>query len=204
VFNRHRDYDRRGEIFKSSPGHIYDQVNRGSLWPVAPGQQKAALTADALEDIAGHEIEPWGWSPATHRDLPVPITPEAEEEILADCRRSHFRWNEEAWESFVETVDMIAARGIRLLLFIPPYHPLVQRGEAADFDGTGHKDYHKLVDRLRSLAANSDGIVFIDAHRGGGHDFVHEDFANPDHLHLSGTEKLTRMLVEVIEGGAEE
>ncbi|MCB1066299.1 MAG: hypothetical protein KDN20_25700 [Verrucomicrobiae bacterium] len=81
----------------------------------------------------------------------------------------------------------------------PPYHPLVQKAAAADFDGTGHADYRELVARLQTLAEANDRVTFLDIHHGGDHEFLHEDFANPDHLYKFGAAKLTARLVKVVE-----
>ena len=197
IFNKHHDYDRRGKMFQTSPGFQYDQINRDQLWP-APSEA-APVSAETLEDAAKHEIEPWGWSPATHRDLPVPITPAASEKILNACSDSHFRWNSDAWETFAASVAAMTARGKQVLLFTPPYHPLIREGKAADFDDTGKKDYRKLVERLHALADANGKVTFLDIHKNGDHDFLHQDFADPDHLHQSGARKLTEKLIEVVE-----
>lgn len=197
IFNENHAFDRRDEIFRSSPGHSWDQAHHDRLWPVNP--DLPAVGPDAIREAIYRKIELWGWSPTAEREYPDPLTADAEDRILSNCRRINFDWNEAAWTSFAETVRSISARGIRLLLFTPPYHPLVRRGNTADFNGTGHDDYRKIVSRIRDLADSQPGVSFLDIHRDGDHDFIPGDFANPDHLHSSGAEKLTRQLVESIE-----
>ena len=195
IFNRNHAIDRRDEIFQSSPGYAFDRENHPRLWPV--NQDSPTVEAKAIREAIGG-IDIWGWSAAEKREYPVPLTVEDEEKILSHCKEARFHWNEEAWTAFAETVQVISGRGIRLLLFTPPCHPLVRKGETSDFDGTGHQDYRRIVTRLQDLAETHPGVLFLDIHQGGNHSFTHEDFSNPDHLHTKGAEKLTRQLAEAV------
>jgi hypothetical protein len=197
IFNARAAYDRRHELFIESPGYQYDRKHWSELWPVE--ETAEPMTVEDILTTVGTTNRPWGWSPSKVYEFPDPLDEKSEREILHRCRMDRFKESPELWEQFEETLALLTEKGIKVLLFTPPYHPLVVRGKAVDMDGTGREAYAGIVARLESLAAKNPLVLFEDIHRAGEHDFPNGEFANPDHLSDIGAHHLTSMLVEIVE-----
>jgi hypothetical protein len=204
IFNARAAYDRRDEIFIASPGYQYDRAHSPELWPVDEGAPLVTV-ADIAKDIGKFKAL-WGWSVSKDYEYPVPLDAEGEGDILRLCRHDRFKKSPELWEQFENTIALLTGKGIKVLLFTPPYHPLFAQGKAVDVDGTGRAAYREIVERLGGIAAENPLVIFEDIHRGGEHDFTHEEFSNADHLHETGALRLTKRLVEIVEreGGSSE
>ncbi len=197
IFNQYYAIDRRAKLFKKSPGYIYDKQHWKKLTSApAPPQP---LSYKEIRKQLNSKDKPWGWAKKESRSFSVPINPDARDEILIRCRRPHFKWNLDAWTQFQQSVENISRQGVKVLLFIPPYHPLITPTRVADGDGTGNDDYKKLVKKLKSLSENNPSVYFLDIHKGGKHEFEHRHFSDIDHLHVSGAQILTSKLVDFVE-----
>lgn len=201
VFNKKTPDDRRREMFEASFGFRHDQKHRDELWPVDTDAQPVRVVDLKMRLGKGHPA--WGERRARESQLPSSFGAEAEEKIRARADPDNFEWSQKMWEQFEAQVSKLTERGIKVLLFIPPFHPVVVGWPTADTDGTGHDDYRKIVERLGELAAGDERVFFVDTHRRGEHEFSHEDFADGDHLLERGALRLTPKLVEIVEENSE-
>ncbi len=197
IFNDRYSIDHRANIFLNSPGYLYDRQHWQEL--LSEPAPEAPLGNMEIRERLDSNDHPWGWAKKEERNFTVPISPAKREEILHRCSRRRFDWNPGAWQQFQQAVETQAKRGVQVLLFTPPYHPLVGGTKNADGDGTGKKDYKNIVARLQELADSHPGIHFLDINRAGDHEFKHEDFADIDHLYMPGAKKLTEKLVRFTE-----
>jgi hypothetical protein len=197
IFNSRYSIDYRANVFLKSPGYLYDRQHWQEL--VSQPAPDSPLNLIEIQQRLDSHDHPWGWAKKEEREFTVPISPAKRKEILHRCSRRRFDWNPEAWEQFQQAVETLANRGVRVLLFTPPFHPLVSETDNADGDGTGKKDYKKIVARLQDLADSHPGIYFLDINQGGHHEFKHEDFADIDHLFMPGAKILTEKLVKFVE-----
>ena len=199
IFNGRNAFDRKLEIFNASPGRKYDVKNRKTLWQPDKQTEPTIFTVSDHKKQLGFK-DCWGWADYKKRSLPTPITNEAKEEMLGQCAYDRFKEDEELWAQFEASLTTVTNKGINVLLFTPPFHPVVAEATNADPDGTGHEAYKNIVARLNSIAESNPRVVFKDIHQGGKHEFGDSMFADIDHLLPSGAEKLTLILKEVIEG----
>lgn len=195
IFNRYSQMDRRAEMFRASPGYAHDRAR-----PPADRNIAAASPLDvkAIHAAIGKKGTVWGWARHLPRSMPETLTADTEKEIRRQYARPNFKWDEDAWKKFGETVALLTQRGARVLLFIPPFHPLSAQCSSADVDGTGHEDYKRMMERLAGLAKRDPLVIFADINNGGRHGFPHEMFFDPEHLHATGAARLTAMLVDMV------
>ncbi|MEM7145353.1 MAG: hypothetical protein AAF591_09470 [Verrucomicrobiota bacterium] len=202
IFNGRTVPCRRHEMFIESPGYRFDREHWEELVGIEDGATEAVTVGD-IREATGKGFKYWGWSPARHRDYPEVLDATSEKDILRQCRMDRFIRSEDLWAQFEETVALVTGKGVRLLLFTPPYHPLTARGVSVDVDGTGREAYEEIVERLEAMARENSLVLFEDIHNGGEHDFPHEEFANADHLAEAGAMRLTARLVEIVESHTE-
>ena len=88
-------------------------------------------------------------------------------------------------------------KGIRVLLYLSPIHPIICSSPVVDDDGTTREGYQELVGRLEELEGQYSNLVFVDLLQGGNHNFGREMFRDLDHLNEAGATKLTWILEEV-------
>ena len=88
-------------------------------------------------------------------------------------------------------------KGIRVLLYLSPIHPIIRESSVVDDDGTTREGYQELVRRLEKLEGQYSNLAFVDLLQGGNHDFGMEMFRDLDHLNETGATKLTQGLEEI-------
>lgn len=192
-FNTQRRDSDRHQLFTESHGHRYDLQNRDELWPIHTENEPRTL-AD-IQDICPAGTDPWGATPRPDGHSPDVSTPEARARFLhAYYDIVRFTWDQSQWDLFVQTVTALDQKGIRVLLFTPPTHPLGRDGRACDPDGLSPEHDAHVVGKLRSLADKLPNVHFEDLHRAGQHDFPPEDFSDAGHLDQSGAHRLTAKL----------
>ena len=94
-------------------------------------------------------------------------------------------------------ITALNEKGIRVLLYLSPIHPIIRNSPVVDDDGTTRKGYQELVGRFKELEGQYSNLVFIDLLQGGNHGFGREMFRDLDHLNKAGATKLTRALEEI-------
>ena len=193
-FNKERTLNRRMDAFMASAGRKYDELHWKELWPVpasAP-QTMADLTKKGFDGRALWEY----WSEKKERSFPVPIDDKTRQFLLKEMGKENSVWWEEAWTEFDGLVKQLTAKGVKVMLFTPPVHPVSKESVAVDADQTSHADLKILIEKLSKLDADNDKVWFHDVNNGGNHDFAHEDFFDIDHLWPSGSDKLTKRLAD--------
>ncbi len=197
IFNQNYAIDRRAQLFQKSPGYLYDQQHWQQLINKTTSAKPA--TFDQIRETLDSKLHPWGWAKRETRDFAVPLPDDTRKAMLKKCRNPQFTWNNKAWLRFRKSVEKLAQSKIKVLLFTPPYHPLVADTAVVDGDDTGKADYARLVEKLKILSERFSSVHFLDIHQSGHHEFKHEHFSDIDHLHISGAKLLTERLVKFIE-----
>ncbi len=83
-------------------------------------------------------------------------------------------------------IDVLNERDVQILIYLPPFHPIMRGEDVVDDDGTTLKGYWELVDRLQKLENQFPNLVFVDLNKGGKHDFSPEMFKDLDHMNALG------------------
>lgn len=195
-FNHHRRDNDRLEDFAASHGRQYDLDHWDELWPVHTQAEWIDL-ADLAALKLSH-VDSWGATPRDDGFSPH-ISGDGRTKFLQFFDIIRFSWDQSQWDSLEERVVALQQRGIKVLLFTPPYHPLAMEGRASDPDGSGRDNETFVVTKLRALADRLDHVWFEDVHQKGHHGLKNDDFSDAGHLDLSGAEKLTARLVEIVQ-----
>lgn len=192
-FNKERmDDDRKYEEFIASPGWLYDQEHRSEFWPVP--ETKTRVTTDELRK----EMGPMGldlWGSLVIAKCMLPDDPDEQRKTVQEqCREVEFAWNDEAFAKFQDTARAFAAKGVKVLIFTTPMHPLTKETPAADPDGTSHEGFREMVRHMEGFARETPGLWFRDFHKDGSHDFPAEEFYDVDHVNRKGTDRLGKAI----------
>jgi hypothetical protein len=192
-FNTKRRDSDRHQLFTQSHGRRYDLQNQDELWPILTDNEPRTLAE--IEKICPAGTDPYGATPRPDGESPDVSTPEARAQFLhAFYDIVRFKWDQAQWDLFVETVTALDQKGIRILLFTPPTHPLGREGKACDPDGLSAEHDAFVVGKLRALADQLPNVFFEDIHRAGHNNFPPEDFSDAGHLDHSGAARLTAQL----------
>jgi hypothetical protein len=117
-------------------------------------------------------------------------------ELLKQMDEENFSWNEAAWQDLAGTVRVLNAKGIKVLLFMAPIHPMVKEARATDPDGTSREGLAEVVRHLETLDEELPLVWFKDFNKGGQHDFGRDEFYDAGHLNGKGSERLTGRITE--------
>ncbi|MBL9113663.1 MAG: hypothetical protein JNJ83_01555 [Verrucomicrobiaceae bacterium] len=187
-FNLERKNNRRMEGFLASAGRKYDELHRTEDWPV---KDAGPLTMADLTKLDLDAEDIWQYWQRDQRMLPVPLDETTRQSLIKQMSEVNSVWWDESWATFESTIKALTSKGVKVMLFIPPVHPLSAETPAVDPDFTSRQDLSRLTTLLTAMDAADDNIWFHDVNQGGKHDFSHEDFFDIDHLFQSGAEKLT-------------
>ena len=184
--NRYFEHSADRRLLKSR-GFAFDQKHAETLWERSnEGENKKTVTEiTAVPHVSEYWNErPWGWkfkAEVWHNPKP---------------KKTRQRWeiSQKRWNRLTSMIDALNERGVKVLLYLSPLHPVMQGQPVVDDDGTSQKGYRELVGRLKQLEAESPNFVFVDFLQGGNHDFAPEMFKDLDHLNALGAVKLTQEL----------
>jgi hypothetical protein len=192
-FNQSRRDSDRLELFTESHGYHFDQDNHDELWPILT--RNAPLTVADAEELCPPSTDVYGATPRPDGKSPILTDPAARKKFLDYFSIVRFKWDQPQWDLFESTTRALDQKGIRVLLFTPPTHPLAREGKACDPDGSGREHDALVMDRLRQLDEQLSHVWFQDIHQAGHHDFTEDDFSDAGHLDHSGAHRLTQHLV---------
>jgi hypothetical protein len=196
-FNTQRRDSDRLDLFTDSHGRRYDLQNQAKLWPIPDSTPPVSLAQ--LTKVCPAGTQPDGSTPRPDGHSPDVSTPATQAKFLHDFYDIvRFKWDQPQWDLFVTTVTALDQKGIQVLLFTPPTHPLGRDGKACDPDGLSAEHDALVVGKLRALADLLPNVHFEDIHRAGHHNFPPEDFSDPGHLDQSGATRLTTRLRNLI------
>jgi beta-glucanase (GH16 family) len=187
----------KAKRFRRSAGYRHDKRHADEAFARA---SPALVTAGQLRSggrPGGMSL--WGWSTA-RRSRSVGRNPKGKalREITDAFRaRENHKFSEDRWRRFRALAGFLQRRGVHLIAFIPPWHPVSAEMPAVDDDGTPRKEYESLVRRLEVLAAELPTLHFHDFHRGGRHDFPSEAFADREHVNEAGARRMTSRLERI-------
>lgn len=195
-FNQSRRDSDRLELFTGSHGYHYDRENQDELWPIRT--RNAPLTVADAEEICPANTDIYGATPRPDGQSPDLTDPATRRKFLDYFSIVRFTWDQAQWDLFETTARAMDSKGVRILLFTPPTHPLARQGKGCDPDGSGREHDAFVMRRLRELDDQLPNVWFQDIHQAGHHDFTEDDFSDAGHLDLSGAERLTQQLVAKI------
>jgi len=187
VLNSGYERSEHRNMLKSS-GFEFDRKHADTLWK--PSENRAANVYQFASDpyVANCWRErPWGWK----SDDDVWDKPKA--------KKWEGKWkiSGERWKLLESIVQKLDGRGIRLLLYLSPIHPVIRDARVVDDDGTTKEGYRDLVRRLEKLEEKYPNLIFVDLLKEGNHGFSPKLFCDLDHLNKAGAKKLTQMLEEI-------
>lgn len=193
TFNADRSTDtKKYREFITSPGWLYDQQHRSEFWPVPP--QAKLITTDEVKAAMGPMgLDVWG-SLIVAKTL-LPEDPAEQKKLVEkQCREVEFTWDDKAFEKFCDTARAFTERGVKVLIFTTPIHPLTKETAAADPDGTSHEGFREMVRHMEAFDKTVPGLWFKDYHKDGHHEFPPGEFYDVDHLDREGSGRLGLMI----------
>jgi len=190
VVNRHYNSDKHKKL-QNSPGFDFDRKHADKLWQESQNTEVTVGEISSMPYVSeAWDKRPWGWkSEDDFWDNP---------EIDDDERKGEWRISEKRMDKLESLIQALETKGVRMLIYISPIHPIIRELPVVDDDGTTKEGYQQLVKRLNKLENKYPNLVFVDLLKGGNHEFAPEFFADLDHLNESGATKLTKALNEVI------
>ena len=193
-FNTKRRESDRLSLFTESHGRRYDLAHADELWPVLTSNPPLSL--EDIQEICPAGTDPYGATPRPDGHSPDVSTPELRRAFVEDFfTLVRFGWDQAQWDLFVDAVTALDQKGVKVLLFTPPTHPLAREGKACDPDGLAPEHDARVIEKIRALDQRLPNVWFEDIHQAGHHDFPPEDFSDPGHLDHSGALRLTDRLV---------
>lgn len=189
VVNRHFEKSSERELLKSD-GYEFDQKHAETLWNTSDGNDKKKTVAEisAIPYAGAYWSErPWGWK---YRNE-VWQNPE-----INDFKKQ-WEISEKRWDRLKTMIAALNERGVQMLLYLSPFHPILRGEHVVDDDGTTRKGYRELVDRFKQLEKQFPNFVFVDLIQDGNHDFEPEMFKDLDHLNALDAAKLTQELEKI-------
>jgi hypothetical protein len=185
-----RDAENKERDFLESPGYQHDRAHPEQF----AGQGLGAISPSGAGEGV---VDLWGWERRV--SYQVPEEPAELEAYLAKHvklpPRAAFEFDEAAWSRFRHSVETLTAAGVRVVLLIPPCHPVFQKLPVSDPDGTLDQANEALVERLSQLDAQTETVWFRDWNRDGNNGLPSTEFYDLDHLNAQGAERFTRQLV---------
>ena len=99
-----------------------------------------------------------------------------------------YAFSEERWALFESILKSLTGKGIKVLAFIPPYHPITATVPVKDKDGVTAPDYEDQVKRMREAETRYPHMFFfVDINKMGTHGLLEaNDFGDIDHPNGSG------------------
>ena len=187
--NRYFEHSADRRLLKSR-GFAFDLKHAETLWERSNEAENKKTVAEitAVPHVSEYWNErPWGWKF------------KAEVWYNPKLKKTKQKWeiSQKRWNRLTSMIDALNERGVKVLLYLSPFHPIIRDQPVVDDDGTSQRGYRELVGRLKQLEAESPNLVFLDLLQGGNHDFAPEMFKDLDHLNALGAAKLTQALEEV-------
>jgi len=188
IFNRYFGSDEADDVTKSS---VYRADKRGVGWHET---NTSPVPANAVDN---DDMSPWGFDGEDGVDDDFRSDRERRDK-QRDLRGGKYRLDNKRLKVFESLIQLLAGRGVKMLAFIPPIHPLSIDQPCTDDDGTTREAYDELVAKLKALDAKYPNFYFLDVNNKGRHQLKPDEFNNFDHLNKKGAKKLTLMLNEFI------
>ena len=95
-------------------------------------------------------------------------------------------------QKLLEIIDVARTYGVNVVGIVFPQNPLyISKENIWGRYGPSLSDAKMLLNTLDSIAKVKDNFYILDEYKNGKNDYESEDFANDDHLGLSGAKKLT-------------
>jgi len=188
IFNRYFDSDRADDVEKSS---VYRADRRGVGWHKT---NTSPVPANAVDH---DDMSPWGFDGDGGVDDDFRSDRDRRDK-QRDLRKGKYRFDKKRLRIFESLIQLLAGRGVKMLAFTPPMHPLSIDQPCTDDDGTTREAYDELVVKLKALDAKYPNFYFLDVNNKGRHQFKPKEFNTFDHLNKKGAKKLTLMLNEFI------
>ena len=192
-FNKERESARKERDFLASSGYAYDCAHPESLGASAAGWREVSV--QQLTNFSKGFVDAWGWEARSQGHVPTDATA-LNAYVEKTIGLPKFAFDEKTWALFEAQVRSLAGKGLKVVLIVPPLHPVFAGRDISDPDGTSTEGAVQTIQRLEKLAADCPGVSFRDFNLGGRNDFVSEEFYDLDHLAAPGAERFTRMLAD--------
>lgn len=193
TFNADRGNDiRKYEEFTTSPGRLYDQKHMSEFWPV-PSRPTLVDTEELKQYMGTMGLDLWGSLIVAKTLLPAEADAQRKY-VFEKCGAVNFKWDDNIFAKFCDTARLFTAKGVKVLIFTTPMHPLTKDTPAADPDGTSHEGLREMVRHMEEFDKATPGLWFRDFNKGGAHEFPADEFYDADHLDRVGSSRLGAML----------
>jgi len=190
AFNRYYHSDEGDDIRKSSTYRLDKQMQG---WGTAGTIPIPASAVDTGDD----DLSPWGFDGEDGMEDEI-RSDRRRRDKQEDLQRGRYVLDQKRLEVFESLVELLGRRGVKILGFTPPIHPLSIGQPCTDDDGTTRQGYDEFVAKMKALDAKYENFYFVDVNNKGEHEFENDEFNNFDHLNKKGAKKLTLLLDELI------
>ncbi len=193
VNRRWGEHGRMNSTFRSSSAFRAEQGKGAQIFADEPGGRVTVsniLTSPELSAIWSQQ--PWGWTgqgSASERQ----IRSAANEARNVGNGRERYEFDPGRWRIVEEIATTLQNRGVKLLIYTQPFHPITGGTNIKDKSGTPASAYQDQMEKLRDLERRFAGTVFFyDLNNAGNNGLEPSDFVNIDHVSREGAEKVSR------------
>lgn len=184
-------------VWKNSPGGVYDRNH--SYWkagfPTGFNDEvyrrlQTAPEVEQFDSTGGQFVRTLnaGWASGISTSSPI---------SNQDSTNPYLEPNLALLE---ELVANSIAKGLKVVLVQFPESPQYASMDLAGRYGPSWPEYHRIMARLKAWEQRYPGMVLMDEHKDGKHDYTDEESANTDHLNLKGATKFTARFDSLIKG----
>jgi len=184
-------------VWKNSPGGVYDRNH--SYWNagVPTGFQEevyrrlqTAPEVEQFDSTGGQFVRTLnaGWSSGISTSSPI---------SNQDSTNPYLEPNLALLEHLVANAT---GKGLKVILVQFPESPQYASMDLAGRYGPSWSEYHRIMSRIKSWEQRYPGMVLMDEHKDGKHDYTDDEAANTDHLNLKGATKFTARLDSLVQG----
>ncbi len=191
MLNRHWSEGSLGRDGRGSRGARYDREHTDELWGKGGCRMLTAEQVGAMRGGIRWDARPWGWNGGKSGKANAA---RVRKQLSRRERYEHDAWR---WAQLRGIIHALGRRGVKVMLFTPPIHPVSRETNMVDDDGTSHEAYGDFVKRVKALEQRHPNLFFHDINRGGRHGIKAEGFGDMDHLNAEGAAALTRMVEQL-------
>ncbi|MEK7391040.1 MAG: SUMF1/EgtB/PvdO family nonheme iron enzyme, partial [Fibrobacterota bacterium] len=184
-------------VWKNSPGGVYDRNH--SYWkagfPTGFNDEvyrrlQTAPEVEQFDSTGGQFVRTLnaGWASGISTSSPI---------SNQDSTNPYLEPNLALLE---ELVANSIAKGLKVVLVQFPESPQYASMDLAGRYGPSWPEYHRIMARLKAWEQRYPGMVLMDEHKDGKHDYTDEESANTDHLNLKCATKFTARFDSLIKG----
>jgi len=178
--------------FRGGDGPAWSQdVKTGfERWRRAPAVPLTLQQVEADRSLRWSS-RPWGGQKVSRKAFSMD---EARRLLEREPPRPRWEFDALAWLHLKRILRDLDGRGVNVLLFTPPTHPIYGPTPVTSEDLISNEGAGETLDRLRDLQKELGHLFVLDINRRARHDYPAELFRDNDHLNAAGREKLSEFL----------